>query len=545
MNKKERLKMLKNIKISTKLSTGYGLGVIALIVVCAIAFFKIAGLQHVVADLSETHIPLFDVVKGIDASATEQDLAVTQFALHGDEKFISKYEKLNQFISEKFKIAISLVKNNPKLMQKDWLPSIDKIAAQHAKFAKSCNTYINAIKAGHPIDQLEILAGDVAVQLAGLVDHTERFIKMNNQESKAVTKLADRTTQSARLTISIVGIFTVVSGVIFALIIIRSITRPISQTIDSLEKSADQVASASEQVSSASQSLAEGSSQQAASIEETSSSLEEMSHMTKRTAEHSTQADNLVKEVDRIVESAQNSMNELIRAMDDISKASDEKSKIIKTIDEIAFQTNLLALNAAVEVARAGEAGAGFAVVADEVRNLALRAADAAKNTTNLIEGTVERVNHVSVIVNRTKKGFCEVADSSKKVGELVGEIAAAANEQAQGISQVNTAVTEMDKLIQQNAASAEESASAAEELYAHAEQLKAIVQNLVNLVGSSASKLPKGAFARQNDVKSPPLEQSTVSLQNFEKTGFEVGKAREMNPELVIPMDDSDFKDF
>jgi len=537
--------MLKDIKISTKLGAGYGLGVIALTVVCAIAFFKIAGLQHVVADLSQTHIPLFDVVNAVNGSATEQELAVTQYALHKDEKLISKYEKLDSLMSQKFKTAISLVNGNPKLVRKGWLEAIDIIAEQHDVFAKSCRRYLDAVKANQSGDQLNLLAADVTARLTALMDHIEHFLDMNNAESKAVTEMADQTTQSARLTISVVGIFTVITGILFAVLIIRSITRPISHTIDSLEKSADQVASASEQVSSASQSLAEGSSEQAASVEETSSSLEEMSHMTKRTAEHSTQADNLVREVARIVESAQESMNELIEAMDEIHRASDEKSKIIKTIDEIAFQTNLLALNAAVEAARAGEAGAGFAVVADEVRNLAMRAADAARNTTNLIEGTVERVNHVSEIVNRTKKGFCEVANSSKRVGELVGEIAAAANEQAQGISQVNTAVTEMDKVIQQNAASAEESASAAEELYAHAEQLKAIVENLVNLVGGGGRDSDKAYFTRRKNSKPAIIDQNAASLRKYERGGLEIGKVREVSPELVIPMDDSDFKDF
>ncbi|MCU0583737.1 MAG: methyl-accepting chemotaxis protein, partial [Syntrophales bacterium] len=140
-------------------------------------------------------------------------------------------------------------------------------------------------------------------------------------------------------------------------------------------------------------------------------------------------------------------MTELTQSMEDISKASDETSKIIKTIDEIAFQTNLLALNAAVEAARAGEAGAGFAVVANEVRNLAMRAAEAAKNTSVLIEGTVKKVREGSELVERTGGAFAEVSRSAAKVADLVAEIAAASSEQAQGIDQINKAVAEMDKV--------------------------------------------------------------------------------------------------
>ena len=211
------------------------------------------------------------------------------------------------------------------------------------------------------------------------------------------------------------------------------ITRSIGSITAKLNLSSDSIASASGQVSSASQQLAEGSSEQAASIEETSASLEEMSSMTKQNAENAGQADNLMKEATRVVETSNASMDELTTAMEEISKASVETSKIIKTIDEIAFQTNLLALNAAVEAARAGEAGAGFAVVASEVRNLAMRAADAAQNTSDLIAGTVKKVKNGGDLVTRTNDDFSKVAESTAKVNELVGEIAAASKEQAQG----------------------------------------------------------------------------------------------------------------
>lgn len=282
----------------------------------------------------------------------------------------------------------------------------------------------------------------------------------------------------------------------------RSVSRPITAAVGGLSEAAHQVATAANEVSVSSQELAEGSSEQAASIEETSSSLEEMSSMTRQNAENAKEANNLMEQTKTTADRASQSMRRLADSMNEISRASEETSKIIKTIDEIAFQTNLLALNAAVEAARAGEAGAGFAVVADEVRNLAMRAAEAAKNTAALIEGTVNRVKEGSDLAAKTDGEFREVALSVGKSGELVGEIAAASHEQAQGIEQVNKAIGEMDKVVQRNAANAEESAAASEEMNAQAEQMKEYVWQLVTLVGGSVDQeqiKESGSYGRKS----------------------------------------------
>ena len=232
--------------------------------------------------------------------------------------------------------------------------------------------------------------------------------------------------------------------------------------------------------------------------------------------------------------------------MSEISKASEETSKIIKTIDEIAFQTNLLALNAAVEAARAGEAGAGFAVVADEVRNLAMRAADAARNTASLIEQTVKKVGDGSTLVARTNEAFGEVAEAAAKVGDLVAEISAASQEQAQGIEQVNKAVAQMDKVVQQNAANAEESASASGEMNSQARNMRRFVEDLVALVrgGSSTDSIAKTKKAdhsmKKKDVKRPV--QAAIEAPKSRKPA-----GRTASPQAIIPLDDDEegFKDF
>jgi methyl-accepting chemotaxis protein len=324
----------------------------------------------------------------------------------------------------------------------------------------------------------------------------------------------------------------------------RSISAPIKNAVEQMEESANQIASASSQVSSASQSLAEGSSEQASAIEETSSSLEEMASMTKQNAGNAVQADSLMKEANAVVQKANASMETLTSSMKEISAASEETSKIIRTIDEIAFQTNLLALNAAVEAARAGEAGAGFAVVAEEVRNLAMRSADAAKNTSVLIEGTVNKIKYGSDLVATTNEAFSEVAVSSSKVGELVGEIAAASQEQAQGIDQINKAVAEMDKVTQQTAANAEESASASEEMNAQAEQMKQVSVALANIIGGSSSGIENSqSFPMKKKVRA--ALSAVTGGKGTTRSAITYKKSGKVNPEQIIPMDDGDFKDF
>jgi len=270
-----------------------------------------------------------------------------------------------------------------------------------------------------------------------------------------------------------------IASIILAFFITRSIVGPINDIIGNLTLSAQEVDMASSILNGAASSLASGATENAASLEETSSALEELSSMTSRNSDNAIEANVLMDQTKDNVNQAENSMTRVIGAMDEISRSGNEIGKIIKTIDEIAFQTNLLALNAAVEAARAGEAGAGFAVVADEVRNLAIRSADAAKNTADLIEATIGNINSGSEMVNATAEAFKIVEVNASKVGSLVAEVASASKEQNQGIGQITSAMREMDKVTQTNAATAEQSASAAGQLALQAGSLLAVVSDM------------------------------------------------------------------
>jgi len=243
-----------------------------------------------------------------------------------------------------------------------------------------------------------------------------------------------------------------------------------------VSESVEQVTAASTQIASGSQSLAQGSNEQAASLEEVSSSLEEMTSMVKQNMEHANQATALAETAKNDAQRGDGAMIGMGEAMVKIKASADQTAKIIKTIDEIAFQTNLLALNAAVEAARAGDAGKGFAVVAEEVRNLAQRSAEAAKNTAALIEESQKNTDNGVTVSNQVGEILKQIVTGAQKVSALVTEVSAATNEQAKGITQINTAIAEMNKVTQQNASLAEESASASEELNGQSEELARMV---------------------------------------------------------------------
>ena len=258
---------------------------------------------------------------------------------------------------------------------------------------------------------------------------------------------------------------------------IRQMNHNLSNTLTQVQQISEQVAEGSDQVSSGAQNLSEASAEQASSVEELAATITEISENIKRTADNAKEASEKVYSAQDALTVSNDQMQEMIQAMSVISHKSEDIGKIIKTIEDIAFQTNILALNAAVEAARAGEAGRGFAVVADEVRNLASKSAEAAKNTTGLIEGTIEAVNNGTDIANRTAQALVETVESAGAVVTYVDDISTSAAEQAESIFQVRQGVDQIAGIVQTNSATAEESAAASEELSAQAQTLKNLVE--------------------------------------------------------------------
>ena len=399
---------------------------------------------------------------------------------------------------------------------------------------------------------MKMLDQDVPPKVKQLDDDAEAVVTYCNKVADERTGLT--VDGFSRVQKSILGFGS--ASIVFALLAVILVTlnstrvrRALNVLAETLGQVSQALTGSAGQVSSASQSLAEGSSEQAASLEETSSSLEEMSSMTKRNAENAQKANELAKQARTAADKGVGDMHSMSAAMEAIKISSDDIAKIIKTIDEIAFQTNILALNAAVEAARAGEAGMGFAVVADEVRNLAQRSAQAAKETAAKIEGAISKTAQGVEINRKVSETLNEIVTKARQVDELAAEVAGASREQTQGITQINSAVGQMDKVTQSNAANAEESAAAAQELNSQAAAMRESVAELLQLVGgqgrTSGTATADATPHRQETRRSAPAGKRPVSVHgNGHHAQPEPPATTTVNGRSEIPMD-GDFKDF
>ncbi len=541
--------MLKNMKLSTRLLISFSSLMLFMIIIVFIALLNMNSIENRLEKIVSDNIHKYKLAKDMSESVHIVSEAMRNLVIFEDQaamkRELDKIEQVQAVYDEAEAELVELTNNDEGRAICARIVQSKNAAREHRE------KVMNLALANRSQEAVNLLINKAAPAAQIWQDALNENMVFQENKNKMDAEAAKVAYNSAFISVSALSIITILVGAGLAFIVTRSITKPINQVAQNLSEGSDQVASASEQLSSTSQQLAEGSSEQAASIEETSSTLEEASSMIKQNSENTKQAAVLAGQAKAAADKGNKEMQDMMESMAEIKKSSDQIAKIIKVIDDIAFQTNILALNAAVEAARAGDAGMGFAVVAEEVRNLAQRSAQAAKDTAAIIESNIEMSEKGVSISKMVAESLAEITLQSKKVNELMEEIAAASQEQTQGIMQINKAIVQMEQVTQQNAANAEESASASEELSAQAVSMKDVVGQLVKLVkGNTNVSISDKQFntktgsirdAGQGNRAIGKLPPGNAGSRNAAKNAAAKhgAKTREINPEEVIPLEE------
>ncbi len=362
--------------------------------------------------------------------------------------------------------------------------AVEELAAIPQAVAPLHQQFYQLITSGDTPAAATLLRERIVPLLSGASETANTLLLQQSELMNHVTEQTHSEVASFRILSALFIVLSLAVGCVIVFVV-RQINRGLHRTASELSESAAQVASAAGQVASTSQSIAQGATEQAASLEQTSAASEEIRTMSREGVEKSKSAAVLVNHAQDAFGETNLKLQEMIAAMEGINSSSSKISKIIKVIDEIAFQTNILALNAAVEAARAGEAGMGFAVVADEVRNLAQRCAQAAGDTSGLIEESIARSGDGKSKVDEVAACIRVLAEEAGRIKALVEDVSTGNQSEERGVEQVAQAVSQMQNLTQNSAASAEEGAAAAEELTAQSQAMKVAVGRLTAMVGA------------------------------------------------------------
>ncbi len=552
--------MLKNTKLSTKIILGYSIAILISGLLGMFALTRINQINNLVEVIADDCLPGAALSGELDAWARQEFAILLMHILSVDDSSASHYEEeLEQYVT-RFSDDAKSYESTIQITEDRILFGSMQQAYQNWAVRRDAALKLSMSgKKDEAREQIDVLY-EVSSQLTNL---TGEVMAWNGAYGEEAGHQIETVVRNAWIGI-LVGIsLAVVVNLILAFGITSSITRVLKQIVSDLTNGANQVASASGEVAQSSTQMAEGASEQASSLEETSASLEELTSMTHQNAENADQANHLAIQARNHADQGQTAMERMLKSIDAIKRSSDDTARIIRTIDEIAFQTNLLALNAAVEAARAGEAGKGFAVVAEEVRSLAQRSADAAKNTSTLIEGSQKHVIEGVEVSNEVNAILTDIVSAADKVAQFIAEVSAAVKEQAQGLGQINTAVNQMDQVTQSNAANSEEAAAASEELSAQSEQMREMVTVLIRLVegqskthhgefgnGSQGVHNNRGGMGRLTRQHQRQTEVNRVTggkgyKTRSQKTLVAPGMGVHKKTSEVIPLDEDDLKDF
>ncbi|HBF37431.1 MAG TPA: hypothetical protein DDW50_08940 [Firmicutes bacterium] len=542
--------MKSKVKLQTRLLMGFGslLGIIILLIVFTLlSLNQIDSKMKEIVDHNVYKLTLYDDMQKLILEVTN---SINTVALLDDP--FQKQQEINKIENARLhynQLQKEIEKTSATQQGRLIRANIDKAEA----VAKPLNDQVIQLAMANQKDAAGYLvisqAGPACQKWINVIEQAVHVQQASNQKDLVV---ANSINCGLILLMALLGGIAIILGIGITFYMTRIIIKPIADIANRLSEGAGQVAAASSQLSASAGQLSQGSAEQASAIEETSSTLQEAASMLEQTSNNTAQAFELSEKAKESANKGNIEMKQMMASMEKIKKSSNDIVNVVKVIDDIAFQTNILALNAAIEAARAGEAGMGFAVVAEEVRNLAGRSAQAAKDTTTMIESNIELASTGVLDAQNVHNDLSEIVDQAKKVHELMNEISSASAEQAQGVEQVTKAMTQMETVTQQNAATAEEGASASEELTAQADSTRKIVQDLSQLVYGTESLLKTGNASIINNGADHPGYFNEFGM-GYQRVGQELNSqvsllvnqanTKVISPEEVIPLEDDHLR--
>lgn len=482
-------KSMRNVSLKFKVLAGFSVGCLILVLTATLVFIKGNAVKELYRGIGETNFP--NIVNLYTMKVSEREAETEVEALIGQKTSPAEAQAAEKVVKRSFETFDRAAKSYESL---PFLPGEEKVWRDF-----KATTWVDFEKTSQ--DLINLSAGDVQAQTRRDQEGKDSFETLRQKFNKDFSELTAfqendaqsrmKTARSQNESLEIMTIFIVAVGALILLslgyILARYLSTNLIRLSEELEGSAQQTTGASEQLTAASQTLSASSTQAAASLEETVASVEEISSMVKTNATNASEASQLSVSSRQVAEKGEGEIHHLLSAMQELSGSARKIEEIISVIDDIAFQTNLLALNASVEAARAGEQGKGFAVVAEAVRGLAQRSAGSAKEIASLIKDNVEKTGQGVQIASRGGDSLKEIVVNVKKVSDINAEIAAASQEQANGIAQISQAMNQLDQATQGNAASSEEVAASSEELSSQAQALLSVVHELRTLVNGAA----------------------------------------------------------